>query len=441
MVFSSIDFLLYFLPIFFLLYVISPDKIKNVTLVSGSLVFYAMGEPRCFVLLIVSVYVNYYIGLCLGKSNRRLLIVAAVVNIGVLFLFKAHVGDVSLPLGISFYTFQILAYLIEVYRGNVEPEGSLLQFAAYITMFPKLISGPITDYGTVKKELAERKITAEQLQDGLKLFTVGLGLKVLLADRVGILWHEVQVTGFESISTGLAWLAAIAYSLKIYFDFQGYSLMAMGLGRMLGFSLPANFNHPYMARSVREFYRRWHMTLGKWFCRYVYIPLGGSRGGEVQTVRNLLIVWVLTALWHGTTANFLLWGIALWLCIVLERQVQKISMVKQLSLLPYLYLWVVIPVSWMCFAITDIGQLEVYLGRMFGTVQGVHVRAGDWQAALGNYGILLLVAGLCCTPLLERVYRKVKNSLPGIILLAVLFWACVHRIVLEGNNPFMYFGF
>ena len=460
MIFNSIDFLFYFLPIFFLLYLISPDKVKNVTLVSGSLVFYAKGEPRYLLLLILSVYINYYVGLALGKSNRynrfeykaetdlkyrkrkrKLLTVAVIGNIGVLALFKMHVGDVSLPLGLSFYTFQVLSYLIDVYHGTVKREGSLLQFATYITMFPKLISGPITDYGAVKDALSERKVTVEQLQDGLKLFTLGLGLKVLLADRVGILWHEVQVTGFESISTGLAWLAAVAYSMKIYFDFYGYSLMAMGLGQMLGFSLPINFKNPYMVRSVREFYRRWHMTLGSWFCRYVYIPLGGSHGGEMQTVRNLLIVWVLTALWHGTTANFLLWGILLWLCIVLERQVEKLGIGKHLSVLPHLYLWGIIPVSWMCFAITDVADLTVYLGRMFGATEGIYVRAGDWQTALGNYGILLLVAVLCCTPLLEKVYHKLKKSLLGSLLLGVLFWVCVHRIVQEGNNPFMYFRF
>ena len=183
------------------------------------------------------------------------------------------------------------------------------------------------------------------------------------------------------------------------------------------------------------------MTLGSWFCRYVYIPLGGSHVGEMQTVRNLLIVWVLTALWHGTTANFLLWGILLWLCIVLERQVEKLGIGKHLSVLPHLYLWGIIPVSWMCFAITDVADLTVYLGRMFGATEGIYVRSGDWQTALGNYGILLLVAVLCCTPLLEKVYHKLKKSLLGSLLLGVLFWVCVHRIVQEGNNPFMYFRF
>lgn len=461
MVFNSIEFLLCFLPFFFLIYWLFPNKIKNPILLLGSLVFYAQGNPVHMLLLVVSVYVNFYVGLCLGdnrgydkfeydeeiekkrsrKRKRRLLVAAVVGNLGVLILFKSHVGNLSLPLGISFYTFQILAYLFDVYRGNVQREGSLLQFATYITMFPKLISGPLADYGDMKEQLSGRKVKAEQVQDGLKCFTIGLGLKVLLADRVGVLWHEVQVTGFESISTPLAWMAAIAYSLKIYFDFYGYSLMAIGLGRMLGFSLPANFEHPYMARSVREFFKRWHITLGRWFCKYVYIPLGGSRRGALRTGRNLLIVWLLTAAWHGNTANFFLWGGVLWLCIMIERLLQKTGLGKYLVVLPHLYLWCVIPISWMCFAITDLQHLTVYLGRMFGQVQGIAVRTGDWQAALQNYWGLFLIGMLLCTPFPEKIYRKFKNRLPVALLLAALFWVCIHRIILEGNNPFMYFQF
>ena len=460
MVFSSVEFLLYFLPIFFLFYWISPKKFKNFTLLLGSLFFYAKGEPAYLALLIGSVYCNYYIGLCLGKNRsyhrfeynekeeqkeqkkkRRLLVAAVAVNLGVLVLFKCHVGGLAFPLGLSFYTFQILAYLIDVYRGTVTAEGSMLQFGVYITMFPKLISGPLVDYNTVKSELSQRQVTSEIVQEGLKLFTVGLGLKVLLADRIGILWHEVQVTGFESISTPLAWLAALAYSMKIYFDFYGYSLMALGLGKMLGFTLPKNFNHPYGARSVRDFYRRWHMTLGQWFCRYVYIPLGGSRGKELRCVCNLFVVWMLTALWHGTTVNFFLWGGVLWFCIVLERQLQKTGLGKFFKILPHLYLWVVIPVSWMCFAITDLGELGIYLSRMAGLTAQIQGKAGDWQGPLCQYGGLLLVSFMGCTSLPEKLYEKYKNRLPVSVLLAVIFWLCVHRIIMEGNNPFMYFRF
>jgi len=469
LVFSSIEFLLYFLPVFFLLYWISPEKIKNVTLVSGSLVFYAYGEPVYIILLILSVYINYYIGLCLGnnrdydkfedsetekekknsksqRQKRMLIWTSVTLNVGALALLKWHVGGFAFPLGMSFYTFQILAYHFDVYRGVVEREGSLLAFATYITMFPKLISGPIGEYSVMQKELTKRRVTALQVQDGLKVFAVGLGLKVLLADRVGILWHEIQVTGFESISTPLAWLGAFAYSMKIYFDFYGYSLMAIGLGRMLGFTLPKNFDNPYMAKSVREFYRRWHITLGKWFCRYVYIPLGGSHKKAWRTVCNLLVVWLLTAVWHGTTINFLLWGGILWVCIVLERVLlepllQMKFIEKCWRVFSHLYIWIIIPISWMCFAIAELDQLIVYLGRMFNVIPGIYIHAGDWIKALSNYGLLLGVSVVFCTPLPEKLYRKWKDSFPGICILAALFWLSIHRIMQEGNNPFMYFRF
>ncbi|MDE5892861.1 MAG: MBOAT family protein, partial [Acetatifactor sp.] len=258
------------------------------------------------------------------------------------------------------------------------------------------------------------------------------------------LWLEVQVTGFESISTPLAWLAALAYSLELYFDFAGYSLMAVGLGHMLGFRLPENFRQPYMACSVREFYRRWHMTLGDWFCKYVYIPLGGSRNGEGRTVFNLLAVWLLTSLWHGVTANFLIWGMGICLLIILERQVGRLWRSRgggRPPVICHLYLCVVIPITWMCFAITDLGQLSIYLGRMFGIGEGVAVYAQDWQTALSNYGLLLLAGMAASTPLVRWIYHKLEKRWVGMILLAVCFWFCIHRILVEGGNPFMYRNF
>lgn len=456
MVFSSVEFLLYFLPAFGILYGITPGKCKNVTLLTGSLVFYGIGEPHFLVLLLCSVLVNYFIGLHLGvgrkksrnsrneklhRRQRRLLFLAIAGNVGLLVLFKTASGKGGIPLGISFYTFQILSYLIDVYQGEVERENSFLRLSTYITMFPQLVSGPIVSYGEVREALIQRKTKAEEIQDGLRVFTLGLAGKVLLADRIGILWHEVQVTGFESISTPLAWMGALAFSMKIYFDFYGYSLMAIGLGRMLGFELPENFCTPYMATSVRDFYRRWHITLGRWFCRYVYIPMGGNRRGELQTILNLLAVWLLTAIWHGSTANFLIWGMLLWLLIVLERQMERIGIWQKLKVLPHLYLWAVIPVTWMCFAITDVSQLQIYLGHMFGVLEAAVVRASDWQAALRNYGGLFLVCFLCCTPVVNKIYRKWKNSAVLQLLLAVLFWSCVWRLMIEGDNPFLYFRF
>lgn len=464
MIFSSIEFLLCFLPLFLLLYGVTPKRMKNMILLLGSLVFYAFGEPDYLLLLMISVLVNYFLGLHLargarlkGKDKRQkksklerkrksLLTVAVAGNIGVLAVFKGGIGVNGLPIGISFYTFQILSYLIDVYRGEETKETSFLRLATYITMFPQLLSGPIVNYGEVRAALYDREFSAKGIQEGLKVFTVGLVCKVLLADRLGLLWREVQVTGFESISTPLAWLAAIAYSMKLYFDFYGYSLMAVGLGDMLGFSLPSNFKNPYMAASVRDFYRRWHTTLGRWFCRYVYIPLGGNRRGEWRTILNLLCVWLLTALWHGNTVNFLLWGMLLWMLIVIERQLERLRAARLFScgilkVVPHLYLWMVIPVSWMCFAITDLSQLGTYLGRMFGAVAGTHVSPGDWKKALLNYGVLFAAGCFACTPALQKLFRRWKDRLPGMLVLIILFWICVWRLQVEGQNPFMYLKF
>ena len=448
MVFSSIEFILYFLPVFFLIYGMVPKKYKNMVLLAGSLIFYAFGEMEYLPLLLASVVTNFCFGLYLGQGNRRhnkrkkLFLIAAISgNVAILLLFKYGIGEAGLPLGISFYTFQMLSYLIDVYRGEVRRARSVVNFAVYVTMFPQLTAGPIVKYGEVRKELKDRECTPAGIQEGLGTFILGLAYKVLLADRIGLLWHEVQVTGFESISTPLAWLAAIAYSMEIYFDFYGYSLMAVGLGRMLGFRLPENFRTPYMARSVRDFYRRWHITLGRWFCQYVYIPLGGNRRGELRTVVNLLVVWLLTAVWHGSTANFLLWGGLLVFCIIVERQAERLGIGKKLKVLPHLYLWFVIPITWVCFANTDFSQLLVYLGRMFGIEFGVPIIRGDWQNALADYKCLFVAAFFCCTGLVQKVYCKWKDNILVKLLLAALLWMCVERLFMEGNNPFMYFRF
>lgn len=416
------------------------------------------------VLLMISVLINYMIGLHLEQSKRqkgkdkiqrknkyekrrcRLFVVAIIGNIGVLAFFKIVSGKTGIPLGISFYTFQMMSYLIDVYRGEQRKETSFVRLATYVTMFPQLISGPIVSYGEVRDSLRERSFSAETLEEGMKVFTVGLAFKVLLADRLGLLWHDVQVTGFESISTPLAWLAAIAYSMKIYFDFYGYSLMAVGLGKVLGFELPENFRTPYMACSVRDFYRRWHITLGRWFCRYVYIPLGGNRRGELRTVCNLLAVWLLTAIWHGSTANFLIWGMLLWLLIVFERQLSalgcdKVFEKRLLKWIPHLYLWIVIPVTWVCFAVTDVSQLQIILGRMFGVVKGISVGAGDWVKALQDYWYLLGIGAVACTPALQKVFQRWKDNVFCKLILVALFWLCIWRLQVEGQNPFMYFRF
>ena len=457
MIFSSIEFLLWFLPIFLIVYGITPRKYRNLTLLVGSIVFYAMGDVRYLPLLMISILCNYFLGLHLAKRSPKtlwrkklLLILTLGANLAVLLWFKDWGGSAGLPLGISFYTFQILSYQIDVYRGEVSREYSFLKFATYVSMFPKLISGPITRYGDISDSLTERTFTVRGLEDGMKLFILGLAAKVLLADRVGILWHEVQVTGFESISTPLAWLAAIAYSMEIYFDFWGYSLMAMGLGRMMGIELPANFRRPYMARSVRDFYRRWHMTLGQWFCRYVYIPLGGSRQGELRTIFNLLVVWMLTGIWHGAGWNFLFWGLWFAFFLILEKLFLGDILESVPKVFGRIYTLAVVLISWVFFALESPGEILAYLQAMFG-MNGIGPVNSLAMFLCNEYLVLLVIALVACLPLGSRLVHALKSSKTGPamalyrlgekVIPAVLLLLSVAYIVDASYNPFLYFRF
>ena len=457
MIFSSIEFLLWFLPIFLIVYGITPRKYRNLTLLVGSIVFYARGDVRYLPLLMISILCNYFLGLHLAKRSPKtlwrkklLLILTLGANLAVLLWFKDWGGSAGLPLGISFYTFQILSYQIDVYRGEVSREYSFLKFATYVIMFPKLISGPITRYGDISDSLTERTFTVRGLEDGMKLFILGLAAKVLLADRVGILWHEVQVTGFESISTPLAWLAAIAYSMEIYFDFWGYSLMAMGLGRMMGIELPANFRRPYMARSVRDFYRRWHMTLGQWFCRYVYIPLGGSRQGELRTIFNLLVVWMLTGIWHGAGWNFLFWGLWFAFFLILEKLFLGDILESVPKVFGRIYTLAVVLISWGFFALESPGEILAYLQAMFG-MNGVGPVNSLAMFLSNEYLVLLVIALVACLPLGSRLVHALKSSKTGPamalyrlgekVIPAVLLLLSVAYIVDASYNPFLYFRF
>lgn len=454
MVFNSVEFLLCFLPIFIFIYYLTPAKYRNLILLAGSLLFYAYGEPVYVFLLVVSSVVNFAAGKRLVikrkkkvNRNRALYVFMVAVDVLVLVFFKWAPrmywmpDTIGMPLGISFYTFQIISYLTDVYRGDVKAEQSFIRLGTYISMFPQLVAGPIVSYSEVAGDLRQRSYSLADVDKGMKNFVYGLSLKVLLADRLAILWHDLQTVGFISISTPLAWMGAIGFSMQIYFDFYGYSMMAVGLGQMLGFSLPENFFQPYMAKSVREFYRRWHATLGRWFRNYVYIPLGGSRKGALRTIFNLLVVWILTSFWHGGSINFLFWGLSLWLLIVLERLLDKNNRLSKAKILPHMYVLFVIPLTWMCFAIPDISDLRIYFCRLFGLTAGINVNAGDITKELQNFGILFLVGFFMCTPLPKRLFERFKDRIPGMLILAVLFWRCVWRIMIEGNNPFMYSRF
>ena len=471
MVFSSLTFLFAFLPIFLVLYSCSPAKYRNGLLFTGSLVFYGIGEPLYLCLIICSVLVNLGIGLFIDRSERlsgkRLwLITGLLYNFGLLFFFKytnffleningvlrlCHSStqlkllELTLPLGISFYTFQIVSYIVDVYRGKVKADHSVISLGAYLCMFPQLIAGPIVVYSDIRRELHERTITIHNLDDGLKTFILGLGFKVLLANRVGTLWNEVCTIGFESISTPLAWLGSLAYSMQLYFDFCGYSLMAIGLGKMLGFTIPENFHHPYLSKSVTDFWRRWHITLGAWFREYVYIPLGGNRKGRIRTIVNLGIVWLLTGFWHGAAWNFILWGVFVFLLEILEKNL-LLPVLNHKSIaahiFSHIYMILYILVSWTIFAISDFNQLAMYLARMFPFFgMGHTLNSYDFVKYLTDYSVLLICCILFCTAGPEKLYHRFKNKLGGIVIALIIFWYSVYYLAIGMNNPFLYFRF
>ena len=472
MLFSSIGFLFRFLPIFFILYIVLP-KFRNFILLLGSLIFYGVGEPYFVLLLLFSVLINYVINCYMfweprspqadrkrksARRKRRALALAVILDLGVLFLFKywdfaaeninklaGHemlpLLSLALPLGISFYTFQILSYQIDCYRGTVEKRADLLAFAAYVCMFPQLIAGPIVRYGEVAERLKSRKVRIRNLENGLKLFTLGLGLKVLLANQIGTLWNLIMAAGVGRLHTLVAWLGAFAYSFQIYFDFWGYSVMAMGLGKMLGFSIPRNFNNPYASRSLSEFWRRWHMTLGRWFREYVYFPLGGSRRGRVRTIFNLFVVWILTGLWHGADWNFVLWGIVFFLFLTLEKNTYG-RWLERSRIVGHIYTLLLIPVTWVIFGITNMGQLAGYLENLAG-FHREEILVGTTQLIryVKEYAPLLITCVLFITPLPGKLYWKWKDRWFMVLLLLAVFWWSVYEILTGSNNPFLYFRF
>jgi alginate O-acetyltransferase complex protein AlgI len=374
------------------------------------------------------------------KQKKRILLTGLLcVDIGILMIFK-YCGH-PMPLGISFYTFTVISYLLDVYVGKIEAETSFLHAGIYMMLFPKMISGPITSYPALVNEIRERKMDLSDIEDGLVIFTIGLGFKVILANHFGLLWNSLESVGFDSISTPLAWIGAIGYSAQLYFDFQGYSLMAIGIGRMLGFHLQRNFNHPYRAKSVSEYYRRWHISLGQWFKNYLYIPLGGNRKGETKTVFNLLIVWLITGLWHGVTPNFLLWGFVLWMLIALEKLFfQKILSKGQM--IPHIYLLMIMPLTWMVFAINNLRELGVYFSRLFpffGTA--CYVNKTDFIRYLSSYIVFFVVAFVISLPFADKLYEKHKGKILFKVILFFVFWVCVYEIANGVNNPFLYFRF
>lgn len=466
MVFSSLTFLCVFLPIVLLLYYLSKNvTYKNTVLALFSLVFYAWGEPPLLLLLLAATVVNYFLALGIGAAQKReknagakacvaLAVIFDIAMIGVfkyaafaigsingIFGLSFPIPEIGLPLGISFYTFQILTYVLDVYRKDTPVQKSYLKFVTFVSMFPQLIAGPIVRYQDVAKGLDDRKVTISDFADGATQFVIGLGKKVFLANFAGDA-KDVLFAASTAPTVLSAWLGIIFYSFQLYFDFSGYSDMAIGMGKMIGFKFPKNFNYPYISRSVTEFWRRWHMTLGSFFRDYVYIPMGGNRCSKLRWVLNIMVVWSLTGLWHGASWNFVLWGAYYGVLLLIEKFLfSKWSKIPVLSNITTLFLVVI---GWTLFYFTDFSQLTAFFGTMFGQNGPLY----DITTVSVFYGNIVLLGALilASTPLPYKIFEKLI-SIKGIgmiieaVVLVGLFVACLATLTGATSNPFLYFRF
>lgn len=441
MQFTSISFLFYFLPIFLCLYYLADARYRNALLLLASVVYYGMVVEwdilSMTVILSVTV-LTYVFGLALERRPLRWLFPLLIcVPAGTMIFFKFVDGGSLLPTGMSFYLFQAAAYLTSIYQRRQEAEKNVVNFGTQLLMFPRVTSGPLCDPVQLGEQVRQREPSWKQFRSGLQLLIVGMALKVLLANRVGGLWSQASVIGYDAITTPFAWLSLIAYAMKLYFDFFGYSVMAMGLGQMLGFQLPRNFDDPYTARSVSEFYRRWHVTLGLWFRHYIYIPMGGNRKGLLRTVVNLLVVWAFTGLWHGVGGNYMLWAGILAFFVILERLFLR-KLLDKSHVLSRIYTIFVILVSWVPFAISDPTLMRTFLGRMFG-IGSVAGQEGEFLLWFKEFAALLIPGALIMTGLPGKLWHWIEDSWLADAVCLVLFWLCVYFIATSAQDPFAYF--
>ena len=468
MLFSSIVFLFTFLPAVVILYYLLPVRFRNVILLLASLVFYAWGEPVYLFLMLLSILFNYFSGLDIARNlqdkraAKRSLVFNLIINLAVLGFFKyegfvldtlngilpVHISyhALPLPIGISFYTFQILSYIIDVYRGNVKVQTNLPNFALYVTMFPQLIAGPIVQYADVDEQLASREVSRTKFGEGSMYFIRGLAKKVLLANTSGMIFTEVSGLAKGNIAVMTAWLGAFAYMFQIYFDFSGYSDMAIGLGKMFGFEFNMNFNYPYVSKSITEFWRRWHISLSSWFRDYVYIPLGGNRVSKIKHIRNLLIVWFLTGLWHGAAWNFVAWGLYYGVILIIEKYLLSPVLDRLPDVVRHIYSIVLVVIGWVLFYSSSFGQAADYIRVMFGA--GAHGFADrESMYLLTSNLILWLILIFGSTPLVHFRYehmlrtKKWNTTIINSVVYVALFIVCIAYLVTETYNPFLYFRF
>ena len=458
MVFSSITFLYIFLPIMLILYFIVPSKLKNAVMILASLIFFAWGEIRYILIMLILAVMDFVCGNLITKNignkkkMRLYLFIDVGVNLLILFFFKysdfiiANINNLTgfnipllnipLPIGVSFNTFQSLSYIIDVYRGTVKCEKSFYNYLTYTTLFPQIIAGPIVRYETVDEELETKNISKDNFSLGMQRFIIGLGKKVLIANNVGKLWNILETGLYAQNTALLSWIGILAFALQIYFDFSGYSDMAIGLAKIFGMDFDENFNYPYISRSITEFWRRWHITLGSWFRDYIYIPLGGNRKGLAKQIRNIIIVWFLTGAWHGASWNFILWGLYFGIILILE----KLFILKILEKIPkifsHIYSIFLILIGWVIFAFEDLKLVKEYFVNLFNFENLFNNEALYY---LKNYGFILIVGIILSTPIVKKI--KLKNSFILSCIYIMIFILSTASLVTDTFNPFLYFRF
>ena len=467
MVFSSLVFIFLFFIGVMLIYYAAPKKLKNLVIFLSGVVFYAWGEPLYILVMLGSTLIDYFAGLLIWKFDKNIvvkricLVVSLLMNLGLLGIFKYggfvidNVNNIfattfdnpnlPLPIGISFFTFQSMSYTIDMYLGKIKVQKNPITFGAFVNLFPQLVAGPIVRYDDIAAELDDRKIDLDCIYSGIIRFITGMGKKVLIANSVGMLWDTVIASDLGNASVLTVWLGIIAYTLQIYFDFSGYSDMAIGIGRMMGFHFPENFNYPYLSKSISEFWRRWHMTLGAWFRSYVYIPLGGNRKGKGRTLFNLAVVWAATGIWHGANWTFIVWGTLYGVVIILEKLFLGRVLEKLPSFVSWVYTMLLVMLGWVLFASPDISTAGAYIATMFGGSGILFDNTAIYL--LINYGFILVFGIFAASDLWKRIVEKLSEKLPTFtnyitpFAKVAVFLICIAYLADATYNPFLYFNF
>lgn len=463
MVFASITFLYYFLPIFLIVYFIVPKKYKNIVLLIFSFIFYFYGEPKYILLMLLEVLFAYFMTLSLEKNKSKSLLTVMISfhlillcifkyfnfiidNVNTIFSSNITLLNIVLPIGISFYTFQIISYEVDVYKGKIKASKNLLEFMTYVFLFPQLIAGPIVRYENINKELKSRKVTFEDFSNGVNRFIIGLFKKVVIANNIGELCNTL--VGSDEVSVLLYWILGISYMLQIYFDFSGYSDIAIGIGKMIGFKFPENFNYPYIADSVTNFWRRWHMTLSSWFRDYVYIPLGGNRVSTLKHIRNIFIVWILTGLWHGASWNFIIWGLYFGIILIIEKYFLNKVLEKLPKIIRIIYTLFIVMISFIIFSSDNLSSAFTIIKGLF-NFKSLSLSNNFILYYVKSYGFILIMGIIFSTPLIKNIIEKLRSkkilnniiNIIEVIVILLILLIVTSMLIDSSYNPFLYFRF